>query len=71
MIKKRGLIIFLIVGVFFFTQNLDAAWTLKRLTWNSGYSGDPAIASGAYNHIHVVWYDNTPGNYEIFYKKKD
>ena len=41
----------------------------KRLTWNSGSSNSPAIIAGLVNTIHVVWYDFTPGNYEIFYKK--
>ena len=42
---------------------------MKRLTWNSGSSCDPAIAIDSNNNIHVVWYDSTPGNYEIYYKK--
>ena len=69
MIKKRCLIIFLIFGVFFFTQNLEAAWTLKRLTWNPGDSYSPSVATDSNNYIYVVWQDETPGNYEIFYKK--
>jgi len=39
-----------------------------RLTWNSGSSGYPAIATDLANGVHVVWSDNTPGNDEIFYK---
>jgi len=48
-----------------------ATWsTLKRLTWNSGHSGIPAIrASGISNNIYIVWYDDTPGNFEIYYTK--
>jgi hypothetical protein len=41
----------------------------KRLTWNSGSSSTPKAAVDSDNHIHVVWQDKTPGNYEIFYKK--
>ena len=69
MIKKIGIIFVLAYGVFFLNQNLESAWTFKRLTWNSGYSTNPAIISDSYNHIHVVWQDNSPGNDEIFYKK--
>jgi len=41
----------------------------KRLTWNSGYSYDPAIATDPSGNIHVVWYDSTSGNTEIYYKR--
>jgi len=41
----------------------------KRLTWNSGSSRYPAIAIDPNNNLHVVWHDNIPGNYEIYYKK--
>jgi hypothetical protein len=40
-----------------------------RLTWNVGDSECPAIAVEPSDNIHIVWYDDTPGNYEIFYKK--
>ncbi len=44
-------------------------WTTnKRLTWNAGYSYDPAIAVDGLN-IYVIWYDDTPGNWEIYFKK--
>jgi len=51
------------------STNGGSIWTTKRLTWNSGNSLYPAIATNASNHIHIVWSDNTPGNYEIYYKK--
>ena len=41
----------------------------QRLTWNSGNSRAPAMAIDSGKTIHVVWYDDTPGNYEIYYKK--
>jgi hypothetical protein len=45
-------------------------WTAtKRITWTSGGSYYSAIAPGASQNIHVVWNDNTPGNYEIYHKK--
>lgn len=50
------------------STNSGSTWSgLKRLTWNAGGSYHPSIAvSGSV--IHMVWYDDTPGNYEIFYK---
>jgi len=53
-----------------------ASWeNQKRLNWNSGWSGSPAIAADKKFNIitgcpvHVVWHDDTPGNYEIYYRK--
>jgi len=43
--------------------------TMNRLTWNSGFSTNPGIAIDSSGAIHVVWQDNTPGNYEIYYRK--
>jgi len=57
-------------GLLFFTQIALADWTpAKRLTWTAGDSAWPAIAVDLTNNIHVVWYDDTPGNYEIYYKR--
>ena len=47
-------------------------WTIKRLTWNEGYSAVPSIAVNGAN-IYVVWCDDTPSvvtldNFEIFFK---
>jgi hypothetical protein len=48
-----------------------ASWgTTQRLTWNAGYSMGPAVAVDAGN-IHLVWMDNSPGNFEVFYKRGD
>ena len=69
--KKEFLIIVLFLVLIFLTQNVEAqTWqATKRLTWNSGDSWYPAIATDSSGNIHVVWEDNTPGNYEIYYKK--
>ena len=40
----------------------------KRLTWTSGDSIYPAVAADGGSNIHVVWYDDTPGNAEVYYK---
>jgi len=44
-------------------------WTHKRLTYSSGNSKVSSIAVDSSNNIHVMWGDDTPGNYEIYYKK--
>jgi len=50
-------------------SNGDVVWR-KRITWTSGNSYEPAIA--AYNgYIYIAYYDNTPGNWEVFLKKVD
>ena len=47
-----------------------ATWSAaRRLTWTSGESFRPAIAIDPSNVIHVIWYDDTPGNTEIYYKR--
>jgi hypothetical protein len=45
------------------------SWTTKRLTWKPGWSERPVIVLDSNDNIHVAWYDYSPGNYEIFYKK--
>jgi len=47
-----------------------ATWsTSKSLTWNTGDSCEPVIAVDPSDHLHMVWYDYTPGNSEIYYKR--
>jgi hypothetical protein len=41
----------------------------QRLTWNSGYSLGPSIAIDSSGFPHVIWWDDTPGNFEIYYKR--
>jgi hypothetical protein len=44
------------------------SWTTaRRLTWTSGRSTIPRVATVG-NAIHVVWDDETPGHHEIYYK---
>jgi BNR repeat-like domain len=60
------------LGLFLFTQPAQADWSAaKRLTWNSGFSYYPAVAVDASGHLHVVWQDSAPGNYEVYYKKSE
>ena len=56
----------------YYTKSTDGGitWsTSKRLTWTSGGSYLPVIAVDSSDNLHVVWYDDTPGNSEIYYKK--
>jgi hypothetical protein len=50
------------------TDNGSTWGKTKRFTKNAGDSTATAIALSGSN-IHVVWADETPGNYEIFYKR--
>jgi len=50
------------------TMTLGAAWTTKRITSNTGDSARPSIVADG-SKIYLVWYDGTPGNYEIFFIK--
>jgi hypothetical protein len=62
-------VVILALGLLFFSQVAQGDWTTaQRLTWTSGFSGEPDIAIDSNNVIHVVWYDNRPGNNEIYYK---
>jgi len=52
------------------STNGGLTWmTSQRLTWNSGWSGDPSIAVDTSGNVNVVWDDDTPGNGEIYYRK--
>lgn len=67
---KRIMLLALVLTFSFMAQPARADWIpAKRLTWNSGSSVAPAIAIDSSNTIHVVWYDSTPGNNEIFHLK--
>jgi len=46
-----------------------ATWSAaKRLSWTSGDSHQPGISIDSNNMIHVVWYVQTPGNGDVFYR---
>ena len=52
------------------TTDGGASWTIsQRMTWTSGESWWPANAFDSSNGLHLVWYDATPGNFEIYYGK--
>jgi BNR repeat-containing family member len=67
---KRTRLIIAVLALFFLAPAARADWTpAQRLTWTFGYSFGPAVAIDSGDTIHVVWYDNTPGNSEIYYKR--
>jgi hypothetical protein len=52
------------------STNGGAAWTTsQRLTWTTGTSNAPSLAVDSIGTVHIVWWDTTPGNGEIYYKK--
>jgi len=56
----------------FYKRSSDggAIWsTGQRLTRTSGWSESPSMAIDGDKTVHVVWADETPGNYEIYYAK--
>jgi phage terminase large subunit-like protein len=65
---KRADLTILALGFFLLAQTAQAQWSpAKKLTWTPGASWCPAIAIDSSNHIHVLFYDDTPGNNEIYY----
>ena len=51
------------------STNGGANWSAnQRLTWTSGESRLPAIATDGSGGLHVAWYDSTSGNAEIYYR---
>lgn len=52
------------------STNSGTAWTgVKRLTWNEGDSIKPRLTMDSTGVIHVIWQDDTPGLWQVFYKK--
>jgi len=58
-------------GEIFYRRSTDGGASFGstvNLSNNAGFSGAPSIAVSG-NNVHIVWYDNTPGNSEIFYRR--
>jgi hypothetical protein len=55
----------------FYKKSTDngATWSAKRLIWNVDNSYDPVVTTNSNTDIHVAWKDDTPGRYEIYYRK--
>ena len=51
------------------STNNGTSWSvITRVTWNSTFSLYPASACDSINKFHLVWMDNYPPIYEIYYK---
>ena len=50
------------------SRDKGALWAWQQLSNNWGYSESPDVAVNG-STVHVVWMDDTFGNYEIFYKR--
>jgi len=67
---KRLMVMIAVIGLFLFGQAARADWgPVKRLTWNSGLSGWASLAADASGNVHLVWTDNSPGNFDVYYKR--
>lgn len=45
--------------------------TPQNMSNNSGTSAQPAVAVDGSNNVHIVWQDNTPGQYDILYRRRN
>jgi hypothetical protein len=53
-------------------MNGGVTWSLAEdLTGNNGRSYHPAVAIDSSDALHVVWHDEIPGNFEIYYRKRN
>jgi BNR repeat-like domain len=69
---KKAALVMLAAGLFFISSEARAQWTsAERITWTGGESYSPVAAVDSLNHLHVFWYDYTPGNAEIYYKRSE
>ncbi len=69
---KRTALILLAMGFFLIVRAAQAQWTpAERITWTEGESYAPVVAIDSSDHLHVFWYDYTPGNGEIYYKRSE
>jgi len=68
--KKSAIILFALMIFISWQLNAQTWSSPKRLTWNPGWSESAVIAPEQYmNLLHVVWFEDVSGNYEIFYKR--
>ena len=45
-------------------------WDPKNVSGSPGLSYAPSIAIDNEGNVHLLWSDDTPGNYEVFYSFK-
>ena len=65
LMRKSILVVVCLLSV---AMTLGAAWTTKRLTNTTGYSGWPDIAVDGSN-VYAVWYDHSSGNNDIYFRR--
>jgi hypothetical protein len=56
----------------YFKKSTDSGTTwlaTNRLTWTSAEDDSPAVTTDSSNNIHIVWQDDTEGEYELHYKR--
>ncbi|OGD24047.1 MAG: hypothetical protein A2Y69_05560 [Candidatus Aminicenantes bacterium RBG_13_59_9] len=56
----------------YYKRSMDGGttWTSGiEITWTAKNSWGPAMAVDSSDNLHVVWEDNTPSNFDIYYKK--
>ena len=56
----------------FYKNSTDggAAWSPRqRLSWTDFNPWRPDIAVDPFDNLHVVWHDDSPGNFEVYYRK--
>lgn len=57
--------------VYYARKPLAGEWTTPaNLSQTAGDSSGPVLAEDAYGVVHLVWYDNNPGNWDILYVTK-
>jgi len=56
------------LSLFIAAHGVATLWISKKLTNNIGHSEYPTIAVNG-SDIYAFWFDGTPGNYEIFFRK--
>lgn len=54
--------------IYYINKTRDGSWSSAVVIYsNDGPSRWPAIAIDNHDNLHVVWHDQEPGSYEIFY----
>jgi len=69
--KKKFIIVILGLCLAVLFLRANAGWKTMQLTYNSGWSEHPGIAVDSNDHLHIVWDDNSPGNFEIYYNRRN
>jgi len=55
------------VDIYYKARNRDGSWSESVNISNTGGAGEAKMIADEYGSLHIVWQDETPGNYDIFY----